>query len=138
MAAFQKQTKKTLITWSALTTVAIAVVLCLGLRSSALRYLELGTYDWRVQLLDKRFAKEDSTRAQQYVVIDIDNPSFDQLKEKLGRWPWTRQVWAEVVRWAAKGKPKVIAVDIIFSGKESDEVLIAQRLAILWRPPTES
>jgi adenylate cyclase len=122
VAAFQKQTKKTLITWSALTTVAIAVVLCLGLRSSALRYLELGTYDWRVQLLDKRFAKEDSTRAQQYVVIDIDNPSFDQLKEKLGRWPWTRQVWAEVVRWAAKGKPKVIAVDIIFSGKESDEV----------------
>jgi adenylate cyclase len=122
VAAFQKQTKQSLLTWSALTTGLIALILCLGLRTSALRYLELGTYDWRVQLLDKRFEKEDAARAQQYVVIDIDNPSFDQLKEKLGRWPWTRQVWAEVVRWAAKGKPKVIAVDIIFSGKESDEI----------------
>jgi adenylate cyclase len=122
VAAFQKQTKQSLITWSVLMTTALAVLLCLSLKTSVMQFLELGTYDWRVQLLDERFKKEDAERAKQYVVIDIDNPTFDQLKEKLGRWPWSRQVWTEVVRWVSKGKPKVIGVDIIFSGTESDDV----------------
>jgi hypothetical protein len=122
VAAFQKQTKKSFLLASSLVTATIAVLLSLSLKTRPIQYLELGTYDARVKLLDKRFAKEDEHRAEKYVVIDIDNASFDQLKDKLGRWPWTRQVWAEVVRWVSKGKPKVIALDIIFSGKESDEI----------------
>ena len=122
MAAFQKQTKRSFLIASGLATACIALVLGLSLRTRPIQFLELGTYDWRVKLLDKRFAEEDAERAKHFVVIDIDNPSFDQLKSKLGRWPWSRAVWTEVVRWVAKGKPKVIGVDIIFTGQESPEV----------------
>ena len=122
MAAFQKQTKRSFLIASGLATACIALVLGLSLRTRPIQFLELETYDWRVKLLDKRFAKEDAERAKHFVVIDIDNPSFDQLKSKLGRWPWSRAVWTEVVRWVAKGKPKVIGVDIVFSGQESPAV----------------
>lgn len=122
MAAFQKDTKRSFLRGSLLATTVIAAVLCLSLRTRVMEFLELGTYDWRVQLLDKRFAKDDDKRAEKYVVIDIDNASFDQLKEKLGRWPWSRRVWTEVIRWVSKGEPRVIGVDIIFSGTEDPEV----------------
>jgi adenylate cyclase len=121
VAAFQKQTKKSFLIASALATACIAFVLSLTLNSRAIQFLELGTYDSRVKLLDSRFAKHEDEREDEYVVIDIDNASFDQLKDKVGRWPWPRQVWAEVVRYVGKGKPKVIGIDIIFSGTESPE-----------------
>ncbi|HVW11152.1 MAG TPA: adenylate/guanylate cyclase domain-containing protein [Bryobacteraceae bacterium] len=52
------------------------------------------------------------------VIVDIDNTSFRVLTDKLGRWPWTRRVWTELVRYLAPGKPKLILFDALFSGKE--------------------
>jgi adenylate cyclase len=75
-----------------------------------------------MKLLAARFAKHEEQRKDEYVAIDIDNASFDQLKDKLGRWPWSRQVWTEVIRYVGRGKPKVMGIDIIFSGAESDAV----------------
>jgi adenylate cyclase len=122
VAAFQKQTKRSFLLASALATFVIAFVLSISLRSRPIQFLELGTYDARVKLLDSRFRAHEDERKDEYVVIDIDNASFDQLKDKVGRWPWSRQVWTEVVRYIGKGKPKVFGLDIIFSGAESAEV----------------
>jgi len=52
------------------------------------------------------------------VIIDIDNASFRALTDQLGRWPWTRRVWTELVRYLIPGKPKLILFDALFSGKE--------------------
>jgi len=52
------------------------------------------------------------------VIIDIDNTSFRVLTEDLGRWPWTRRVWTELVNYIAPGHPKLILFDILFSGSE--------------------
>jgi adenylate cyclase len=122
VAAFQKQTKHSFLTASLLTSAAIALILSLSLRTRPIQFLELGTYDARVRLLDSRFAKQEDQRKDEYVVIDIDNASFDQLKDKIGRWPWSRQVWTEVIRYVGKGQPKVMGIDIIFSGSESEAV----------------
>jgi adenylate cyclase len=55
-------------------------------------------------------------------VIDIDNASFDLLKPKLGRWPWTRRVWAMILNHVSAGKPRAIAFDAVYGGVESQEV----------------
>ncbi len=52
------------------------------------------------------------------VIIDIDNASFRTLTDKLGRWPWTRRVWTELVRYLTPGKPRLILFDALFTGKE--------------------
>jgi adenylate cyclase len=54
------------------------------------------------------------------VIIDIDNASYSSLTGKLGRWPWTRQVWTELVRYIAPAQPKLILFDILFSGSDAN------------------
>jgi adenylate cyclase len=122
VAAFQQQTKRNFLIASGLATAAIALVLSVTLKTRAIQFLELGTYDVRMKLLAARYAKHEDKRKDEYVVIDIDNASFNQLKDKIGRWPWPREVWTEVTRWVSKGKPRVFGIDAVFSGNQSSEV----------------
>lgn len=116
-SGYLSQTQKTF-QRAALAAALVCALVVLGLsRTRALDWLESGAYDARVR------ASADPARADKsIVIIDIDNASFDELKDKLGRWPWTRRVWTEVVRYTARGKPKVIVFDAVFGGKESPEV----------------
>lgn len=82
-----------------------------------LRFLEDGSYDARM-----RWTARPNSADPNILIIDIDNASFDVLNDKLGRWPWTRQVWAELVRYVSQGKPRVISLDAIFAGTESPQV----------------
>jgi len=56
------------------------------------------------------------------VIVDIDNASYSALTAKLGRWPWTRRVWTELVRYLTPGAPKLVLFDILFSGSETEDV----------------
>ncbi|HEV2689505.1 MAG TPA: adenylate/guanylate cyclase domain-containing protein [Bryobacteraceae bacterium] len=80
-----------------------------------------GSLDWlENRTSDRRaVATADPSRANRdIVIIDIDNTSYTTLGEKLGRWPWTRRVWTELVRYLTPGKPRLILFDILFSGSE--------------------
>jgi adenylate cyclase len=78
-------------------------------------WLENGAFDARARGT-ARPGKADS----RIVIIDIDNASFDELQDKLGRWPWPRQVWTEIVRYVSKGQPSAIAFDAAFTGEQKD------------------
>lgn len=60
----------------------------------------------------------DGRADRNIVIIDIDNASFNALTEKMGRWPWTRRVWTELVRYVEQGKPRMMLFDTLFSGAE--------------------
>ncbi len=65
-----------------------------------------------------RWSLDPSAADPRIVIIDIDNASFRTLTDKLGRWPWTRRVWTELVRYLTPGQPKMLLFDILFSGQE--------------------
>ncbi len=89
------------------------LVFCALETTGSLDWLENRSSDWRaVATLDPARADRD------IVLIDIDNASFRVLTEDLGRWPWTRRVWTELVKYIAPGHPKLILFDILFSGPE--------------------
>jgi adenylate cyclase len=118
-SGYLSQTQKTF-QRAALVAALVCALLVLALsRTRALEWLESGAYDARV-----RWSADPARADKSIVIIDIDNASFDELKgsDKLGRWPWTRRVWTELVRYMARGKPKVIVLDAIYGGKESPEV----------------
>jgi adenylate cyclase len=93
-----------------------AIVLFCGLDSAGtLDWLENRSADWRV-----RATLDPSLAAGDIVVIDIDNASFRVLTEDLGRWPWTRRVWTELLNYLGPGNPREVLFDILFSGSEPE------------------
>jgi len=99
----------------ALLSVVIAVAVCMMHFGGILDWVENRTSDLRA-----RAATDPSRASRDIVIIDIDNASYRSLTDKLGRWPWTRRVWTELVRYISPGKPSLIVFDILFSGKEPE------------------
>ncbi len=93
-----------------------AVILALT-PTRAVSWLENGAYDARV-----RWSARPADIDKGIVIIDLDNPSFDIFKDKLGRWPWTRRVWTELIRYTSKGQPRVIVFDAVYGGVENPQV----------------
>lgn len=99
-------------------SIAFSAILALGLaRTRAGEWLENGSRDVR-----SRWTAQPAKADPRIVIIDIDNASLSTLQEKLGRWPWTRRVWTEVIRYVSLGKPSAIVVDAIFGGEENNAV----------------
>jgi adenylate cyclase len=90
--------------------------------------LAIGLLEYRgtLQWLENRSSDVRAKRTvdppgdRDIVIIDIDNASYSSLTAKLGRWPWTRRVWTELVRYLTPATPKLILFDILFSGSEPD------------------
>jgi adenylate cyclase len=95
-------------------TAAIAAAIAFADWRGSLTWLENRSSDVRAK------QTVDPPGDRDIVIIDIDNASYSALTAKLGRWPWTRRVWIELVRYITPGQPKLILFDILFSGAEPD------------------
>ena len=84
--------------------------------TKALQRVEALTYDARVRWT----AKPDADRS--IVIIDIDDASFETMKQRNWRWPWTRMAWTATVNHLSQGKPRVIVFDAVFGGSETEKV----------------
>jgi adenylate cyclase len=70
--------------------------------------LELKTYDMRMRALER-------SQPRHVTIAAIDEQSL----ARVGRWPWSRAVHAELARRLDEAGAKVIAFDIFFSERES-------------------
>jgi adenylate cyclase len=96
-----------------LITVGVALLFGALEISGALDWLENRSSDLRtLATLDPRRADPN------IVIIDIDNLSFREITEQVGRWPWTRRVWTELLRYVSQGKPRLVLFDVLFGGEE--------------------
>jgi adenylate cyclase len=94
-----------------ITLAVCALFLAAGLRDfevPLLDQLELKTYDMRLRALE-------ASRPRHVTIAAIDEQSL----ARVGRWPWSRSVHAELVRRLDEAGAKVIAFDIFFSERES-------------------
>src|SRR5688500_11919344 len=56
------------------------------------------------------------------VLVDIDENSLAKMEEKergVGRWPWPRVVYADLIEGLAAQKPRAIVFDIMFVEKDT-------------------
>lgn len=113
----KSSSQRTFLRGVCIAAVVIAALVVALSQVRGLRFLEDGSYDARM-----RWTVRPNSADPNILIIDIDNASFDVLNDKLGRWPWTRQVWAELVRYVSQGKPRAISLDAIFAGTETPEV----------------
>lgn len=76
----------------------------------------LYTEDFFTNLALNRRALPDGLR--DIVIVAVDSWS---IKQAGMRWPWSRSLFADLVKKINEGKPKAIFLDFVFAGKSSDE-----------------
>ncbi len=79
-----------------------------------LEQIESKTYDFRLRI--RNFIARPSP-PKDIVIVAIDERSVKEI----GRWPWRRDVMAELIDRLANAKPKAIGIDVMFTEKESTE-----------------
>src|SRR5436305_6321671 len=112
--AFQRA-RKVFLQTSLVAAIASSLLILILAGTRSFQWLEAGTYDART-----RWAAAPDQADKRIVIIDVDDGSFNGLKDKLGRWPWSRRVWAAMLYHLKQGKPKAITFDTIFGGNESE------------------
>ena len=89
--------------------VLVSIVMLILGNGQLLQGLERKAYDMGVQATTR-------TPSDRVAVIAIDKPSLDNI----GRWPWSREIMADMVDKLSAAKAKVIATTIFFSEPQRD------------------
>lgn len=77
--------------------------------------LEYLVYDWQLTLARQNKAPPDDIK-----VVLVDDASLQSMNTAVGHWPWPRKIFAEVIDFIARGNPKAIIFDILFSESEKN------------------
>ena len=72
--------------------------------------LELKTIDQRFQLAQKNLKAHDDV-----VLVMLDESSLQTLKSILGRWPWPRAIYRDIIDFFSAAGAKAILFDILFT-----------------------
>src|SRR5262245_21010592 len=101
---------------SLLSTLGIVLLYVLASQTTLLRNLEAKALDLRFHL---RGVKQ---RGAPVILVVIDNRSIDEL----GRWPWSRKRFAEIVHQLHAAGAKVVAFDLLMTEPEAglDDALL--------------
>ena len=113
--AYLDRTRKNFVRGAVLTGLSTALLVLALNYFDVLNWLEDDAYDTRMSLSAK-----PNTGDPDIVILDVDNASFDVFKERFGRWPPTRLVWSETLKYLSRGKPRAVVFDIMFGGQDSD------------------
>jgi adenylate cyclase len=106
-------------TFLLVTGVTLVVILLVLLRLPLTEFIELKFYDLKFLY---RGARPPSP---QVVIVAID----DESVKRVGRWPWSREVMAQLLGGIKEYDPRVIGLDIIFAERQETSALTAlQRL----------
>ncbi|MEW6388472.1 MAG: adenylate/guanylate cyclase domain-containing protein [Thermodesulfobacteriota bacterium] len=95
--------------------VTLVVVIALIWRPPFMEFLELKLYDAKFRYRGSRPA------GGEVVIVGIDDASLKQV----GRWPWPREAFGELLQRVKDAGPRVIALDIIFAEKEETATVTA-------------
>jgi adenylate cyclase len=71
---------------------------------------ELKLYDWRMRL-----AADPASVNHDIVLVEINDLSIHDLEPVAGRWPWPRVLQSNLIDFIARGKPRVVAYDVLLT-----------------------
>ncbi|MFA7632723.1 MAG: adenylate/guanylate cyclase domain-containing protein [Thiohalomonadaceae bacterium] len=98
---------------TALNRLTLAILLLLLLELAAIGLLLPLEHRYGDQLLRWHAARQQIDDS--IVIVDIDERSLDQMSAQVGRYPWPRAVFAELVEGMARQQPAAIVFDILFT-----------------------
>jgi len=121
--------KKKIIFSFAIGMLGAVLALAVG-NTDFIQALERQTLDIKFRNFVRPFSNESNI-----VIIDINEDAIKDLEPDLGRWPWPREVHANLISYLVRDGAKVIAFDILFSErtarKEVDEKKIQDLIGLI-------
>ncbi|WP_415840453.1 CHASE2 domain-containing protein, partial [Roseateles saccharophilus] len=63
------------------------------------------------------------------VIVDIDDASLRALREPLGEWPYSREVYALMLDYLRQAGARLVVIDIVFAGPREGDARFAEALA---------
>lgn len=74
-------------------------------------------------IYDHALRMDSPPTSDEILIVAIDDESLRQL----GRWPWPREIHAQLINELTRAKPRTIAYDVLFTepGPEADDMLLA-------------
>ncbi|MEM3431700.1 MAG: adenylate/guanylate cyclase domain-containing protein [Candidatus Micrarchaeia archaeon] len=99
----------------------ITFLLCISyiLQPKPLHIFDLKLYDLLFLL------RGEEKQSDRLVIVAIDEPSL----EKLGRWPWDRDLFAKMIKKISEFSPAVIAFDVLFSEQEKNDIILSKSIS---------
>ncbi|MBB5020936.1 CHASE2 domain-containing protein [Desulfurispira natronophila] len=91
--------------------VLLAVVVTVASwHSGGLQRLEWFTYDARMQQI-----RGETQTHPDIAVILIDEATLQAMNPVIGRWPWPRAIYSDLLDFLSLGEPRAVVFDILFS-----------------------
>lgn len=90
-------------------TVAVSIVVCTLFLTGLLNRFELISFDQRAKIF-----RSDKAAPDDIVVVMIDESSLGLMNDTLGRFPWPRGIYGDLVDFLALGNPRAVVFDILF------------------------
>lgn len=84
--------------------------------AGAFTHLESISYDLMVRML-----RAEKEAHPDIAIILIDEASLRAMNPLVGRWPWPRSVFADLLEFLSMGSPGGVALDILFTENERHE-----------------
>lgn len=92
---------------------AAALLVTIAAETDTVRSFEARTVDLRLRA--ERSLDAGGIADSSIVIVDVDNRSLRLYRERLGRWPWSRDAYAAMLDFLAVGGPRLVAFDILLS-----------------------
>lgn len=127
MKLFNVNLKKAL--WGIGISLVIALIVDGLYMYGYLEGLERKTFDIRSQVV-----RADKKAHDDIVLVMIDEQSLASLNDMVGRWPWPRWVWGDLLEFMSMAEARSVVFDVIFPEYEvavSDEGEIGENDSIL-------
>lgn len=88
----------------------VALIMSLLFWQESFRELEWLADDVKTQLL-----RADTKANEDIVVLLVDEAALSSMEDLVGRWPWPRSIWADVLEYLAMGGAQSVGFDILFT-----------------------
>jgi len=103
-----KQIKRT--SYGFLIAFLVIATVSLIFNQQGFKQIEWVSDDFKVELLRK-----DTEASKEVLVILVDEASLASMDALVGRWPWPRSVWADLIEYTSMGGAAAVAFDILFT-----------------------
>ena len=99
--------------WGLAISLGVAAVVALLFLANVFQRLEWMSYDMRAAMFRaSRAAHPD------IALILVDEASLKAMNPLVGRWPWPRSVFADLIEFLALGQPRAVVFDVLFTENE--------------------
>lgn len=109
-----KKTKRLLVSL----TLTLAVVLMV---STAFHFRLIQGLEWKINDNQLKWARAGTELPPELVTVMIDEASLQVLDQRVGRWPWPRSVWGDLLEFMSMAGAKGVIFDILFTERQLDE-----------------